>query len=82
MSTDGYTNLDQKKHDSYWTVEVGSKHPDNWSEGIRVIRAAETRQPEPFFLDLLKTPCKASEHDAQFFELWNQARDYVQWRKR
>jgi len=70
------------QHDSYWTVEVGSKHPDNWSEGIRVIRATETRQPELFFLDLLKTPYEASEHDEQFSELWEQTRNSVQWRKR
>jgi hypothetical protein len=66
----------------YFAIDVTSESPDNWTDGIRILRKSETEAPEIFLQDLLSRPYKPSQLDAEYAALWNEIRPKIRWRQR
>jgi hypothetical protein len=66
----------------YFAIDVTSESPDNWTDGIKILRKSETEAPEIFLQDLLSQPYKPSQFDAEYAALWNEIRPKIRWRQR
>jgi hypothetical protein len=66
----------------YIAIDITSKTPDNWSEGMNVIRRSVTNEPEVFLQDLLPDSYIPSENHERYAAIWKAIRSKVQWRDR
>ena len=66
----------------YFAIDVTSRSPDSWADGVNILRKSETETPEIFLQDLLCQSYKPSQFDAEYAALWNEIRPKIRWRQR